>query len=316
MKIILVILLNFSFSSAWAEESLINKIIKKDGQYFESDAAKPFSGKISGNKYGLYRIETYENGQKHGLWEIYYENGKLFSKTTYNQGKISGLKETFYSDGLPWTKTFYNNSKKTGREEYYYPNGQLMFSNIHTDVGVQKEYYVNGQIRRSVPFVNNWVSGLEQIYYPNGQLKEETTWVKGEAHGPYNSYFESGRIAKKGYYKNGRKNGEWIVYSDDRIGNALVGYRVGKYESGQKVGLWSSNVLRWYDTGPSSFDFNLSLKKKRNKNKSLFFGNSLTLFTSLRPTENGREDGLFEVFYKNGQLAKRGEIKNGKRLGF
>ena len=39
------------------------------------------------------------NGEKHGLWEHYFENGNLYSIGLYKNGMRSGNWEFYYSNG-------------------------------------------------------------------------------------------------------------------------------------------------------------------------------------------------------------------------
>jgi antitoxin component YwqK of YwqJK toxin-antitoxin module len=40
-----------------------------------------------------------ENGNRHGYWEYYYDNGNLCSKGNYVDGKEQGYWEKYHSNG-------------------------------------------------------------------------------------------------------------------------------------------------------------------------------------------------------------------------
>jgi antitoxin component YwqK of YwqJK toxin-antitoxin module len=48
-----------------------------------------------------------ENGERHGYWEWYYDNGQLSYKGNYVNGKLHGYWESYYSNGQLAYKGFY-----------------------------------------------------------------------------------------------------------------------------------------------------------------------------------------------------------------
>lgn len=40
-----------------------------------------------------------DNGERHGLWEQYYPNGKLWYRENYKNGKLHGPCEIYYDNG-------------------------------------------------------------------------------------------------------------------------------------------------------------------------------------------------------------------------
>ena len=42
--------------------------------------------------------EYNDKGERHGYWEGYNSNGKLWYKTNYVNGKINGIFEWYYTD--------------------------------------------------------------------------------------------------------------------------------------------------------------------------------------------------------------------------
>ena len=55
-----------------------------------------------------------ENGERHGYWERYHDNGKLWYKGTYVNGIKHGYWELYYSDGNLDYKGSYVNSEQHG----------------------------------------------------------------------------------------------------------------------------------------------------------------------------------------------------------
>ena len=95
--------------------------------------------------------ECNKEGQRHGPWESYYENGKLSYKGNYLNGKVHGLFESYYSDGNLRFKSNYINGKRHGLWKAYYLNGKLSF----------KGNYLNGKRH-----------GPCEYYHSNAKLHE------------------------------------------------------------------------------------------------------------------------------------------------
>ena len=66
-----------------------------------------------------------EQGEKHGPWETYDTNGKLWSKANYLNDVLHGPLEWYYPNGKVSIKANYLNGKLHGPREYYYSNGKL-----------------------------------------------------------------------------------------------------------------------------------------------------------------------------------------------
>ena len=55
-----------------------------------------------------------ENGNRHGLWEIYHYKSQLWFKGEYRHGKAHGLWEDYWSDGQLWYKGECKKGKNIG----------------------------------------------------------------------------------------------------------------------------------------------------------------------------------------------------------
>ena len=65
-----------------------------------------------------------ENGEKHGPWEEYWENGKSYWKGNYVNGKKHGLCEHYGIYGKLSYKVNFVNGNEHGLSEWY-SNGKL-----------------------------------------------------------------------------------------------------------------------------------------------------------------------------------------------
>ena len=124
-----------------------------------------------------------EGGKKHGLSEIYYENGQLEDKLSYKDGKLHGPQNYYFQNGQLKNKSNFKDGKRNGVSESYYETGQLE----------GKSNFKEGEF-----------DGPSESYYETGQLKYKSNFKEGEIDGLWINYLPNGRILGIGMcYKNG-----------------------------------------------------------------------------------------------------------------
>ena len=101
-----------------------------------------------------------EKGKKHGVWEDYYYDGKLFSRGNYVNGKRHGLSEFYYNNGQLSYRRNYVNGKIHGVCESYYDNGQLDY---------RKEYNMGEEVQPITELTLDEIA--EKFNIPVNQLK-------------------------------------------------------------------------------------------------------------------------------------------------
>lgn len=83
-----------------------------------------------------------EQGQRHGPWEWYYQNGDLWYKANFENGKQNGLFEQYFDNGQIQHIGHQKDDKLFGIWRHYNRGGKL-----HTvrkmRKGVEVELYVN-----------------------------------------------------------------------------------------------------------------------------------------------------------------------------
>jgi antitoxin component YwqK of YwqJK toxin-antitoxin module len=65
-------------------------------------------------------------GEKHGLWISWRENGLKWSESTYNLGVLDGKTASFHENGLINYIGYYAQGEKTGTWEFYDKEGNLL----------------------------------------------------------------------------------------------------------------------------------------------------------------------------------------------
>ncbi|WP_157496456.1 toxin-antitoxin system YwqK family antitoxin [Flavobacterium gelidilacus] len=92
---------------------------------------------------------AYRNGIQNGLFQKWFDTGKISFEANYKNGLLDGKSYT-------WWK---NNNK---RSESNYANG--------ISQGVQKQWYQSGAIFKEITLVNGKEEGLQKAYRENGKI--------------------------------------------------------------------------------------------------------------------------------------------------
>ncbi len=128
----------------------------------------------------------------------------------------------------------------------------------------------DGTLLEEAQYSNDTLHGFRKLYYLNGALQTEETHVDGAFQGTFKTYYENGQVKLQGEYINNSMEGVWKGYYD---GGEL------KEEVFFKNNNENGPFTEYYQNG--------KLKAK---------GNYL---------EGDNEDGLLELFDKNGELVKK-----------
>jgi antitoxin component YwqK of YwqJK toxin-antitoxin module len=186
----------------------MEKLTRKNGLAYEQGASNPFTGKAIENfpNGGVKTILEYkegvpngeikswynkdvkqaegfvENGQRIGIWKLYYENGKLKKQSVYLNNVENG-EEIFWSEsGKIQKKGSYINGKLNGKYEWFYDNGQKK----------QEGYFVDGKED------STWSD-----WYENGKPKMVGHFTNFEKNGTWTWWDEKGNITTTKNYENG-----------------------------------------------------------------------------------------------------------------
>lgn len=82
---------------------------------------------------GLKKIEGETvNGQRHGVWKAYYENGFLWSEGSFWYGKRKGYSIVYHENGKKKMEGDYKNGLKVGAWKIWNADGSL-FKSINMD---------------------------------------------------------------------------------------------------------------------------------------------------------------------------------------
>jgi protein TonB len=216
------------------------------------------------------RRNDYQNDQKEGLQELFYDNGTLkevseirdgtvvsyenynrfgeaISSLTYLNGKKSGSELTFYDDGQLKSSENWINGDKHNQWDFYDQYGNIQSTEIY-DYGnlLEKHAYKNGnKISRTVYQNNN-----QRITYELDESENITNSKKyiNDLLVEEKYYFTDPETNEtfitEGKFRNNKMDGLWKFF--DESGHLIM---EGEYESGLANGKWSY----YYEVGEESY---------------------------------------------------------------
>ncbi len=196
--------------------------------------------------------------------EQYYENSEpkvlRLRASIDNNKKYNGVYEEYFQSGKIRIKTNFKDNEKHGRYTKYYEDGNIeqleVFKNGKND-SISTYYYPNGQVEKIKSYKNGIESGAYRAYNKDGQLLQEYNYVDGEKSGVQKVFHKNGKLKLISYYKNGMPGVGLKSYDSN-----------GKEEDlGYRMILKEENTIRLNDT----YTFKVSLNKKEHPVK-LYFG--------------------------------------------
>jgi len=227
----------------------------------------------------------------------YYENTEIKqSEGKLNNGHPDGRWKYYSKSGKIYKEVDYFMGVVNGRVAYYYENGKLknegsIFNNKAT--GSYKEYYENGTIKSEGIYNQNVKDSVWNYYNILGKLILREVWTDGSSkitdaydnqgnqlvkngNGNFVSYFPDEKTVKEqGAYKDGKKDGNWTTF----YVNGKTASKI-TYTDGNPTG----QILTFYEDG-----------SKRS--------------------EEHVENGVYKLWFQNGNLQTEGFMKNNERDG-
>jgi len=181
-------------------------------------------------------------GRKTGIWETYYESGRVKSHGTFNVGHPVGELTKYYPGGIVQAVM---NFDETGRISYvkmFYETGNLASEGKYIDQkkdsvwnyfstydkrkavsetyqmgkkhGLSYKYYVGGSPSEMHEWQNNLKNGKWEQYYENDQVRIAGGFVADSLNGAFVSYNPDGSLSITGSYQMGAMHGTWTYYSE------------------------------------------------------------------------------------------------------
>ncbi len=161
------------------------------------------------------------NGLQEGKWIYYYFTDIDWTHITTDTNRATNYCLTIYKNGIPngIQRKYYMRGEL--QEKAYYMNGTLN--------GFDVTYYVNGRVKSEAHYTNGIENGIERIYYENGITEFEINYIDGKRSGIAKMYRENGHLYTEAFYKNGIA-GPTKYYDDSgketpRTDNDIIDFR-------------------------------------------------------------------------------------------
>ncbi len=74
---------------------------------------------------------SYKNGQKHGTWTAWFDDGKKWSENEFAEGVNHGNSTVWFDNGVMRYSGQYNMGEKVGTWNYYNDRGEVVVSRNH-----------------------------------------------------------------------------------------------------------------------------------------------------------------------------------------
>tara|TARA_Y100001970_G_scaffold292136_1_gene432132 strand:- start:301 stop:1194 length:894 start_codon:yes stop_codon:yes gene_type:complete len=157
-------------------EGMNEKVIKRtifseDNQLLSEEFIKDNSNEVTyyyPYSKNISKYENYLNGQLHGQYVSYYENGQINEKRNYINGEPDGEWVGFHPNGNLMYENFFNDRKRVGVWNTYYSNGNHEYiQHFEDDVLVWNiHYYENKNLSYEKKSTKDgdrifWLEGLE-----------------------------------------------------------------------------------------------------------------------------------------------------------
>jgi hypothetical protein len=100
-----------------------------------------------------------------------------------------------------------NSNSENGitHQKEFYKNGKLLSTTPFVKGkahGLKLEYYDTGALRKEVPYENGVVNGLVKTYYPEGNVYSITPRIMGKIEGAVKKYHKNGKLLSETPYIN------------------------------------------------------------------------------------------------------------------
>ncbi|HAD97436.1 MAG TPA: hypothetical protein DCG19_08515 [Cryomorphaceae bacterium] len=171
-----------------------------------------------------------KDGQPEGYWKSYYRSGNMKAEGNRVDHLLDGPWVFYNEDGEKKLEINYRKDKKDGLRKTFM-DGQLIKEEPFVDDqirGFVKEYYENGgELQREIPFKDSQAHGTGYEYAQDGRIITLLTYKSGvltkqqpinrmdqqlQKQGMWMTFYENRQVKTEGPYVNDLKNGYWKYY--------------------------------------------------------------------------------------------------------
>ena len=228
----------------------------------------------------------YENGMKHGRWELTENRSKITMKGKFNLGVMEGVWIVYDQDGVKLAAGRFENGIRQGQWILFKDN-EMMAKGLY-EAGVKSgtweyDYYVD---RGAVRIKGNYS-------YTDFQDIGKLDYYKVDRHPRFGT---EELLVGTGTYLNGKKSGRWIEYNKGLSGELIA---TGYYDGdGLRTGTWTTTL------NSKPFREEAYNDGKRQGTFKSHYDNGTPKYSTY--FENGLELGFFTAYYPNGKVKDKG----------
>jgi antitoxin component YwqK of YwqJK toxin-antitoxin module len=154
-------------------------------------------------------------GQQEGIWECFYADGNILSRTPFKDGKVDGIVECFDEQGNITKTLLWKNGELIEETKpeltphiEYYDNGNVRIKGQKNSKGqrggIWEWFYRNGNILWRTSYKDGKKDGIEEFFYENGNTRFKTTYKEGWIDGIQTFYDEQGNTTETRLWKDGK----------------------------------------------------------------------------------------------------------------
>lgn len=282
------------------------------------------------------------NGRPDGYWKSYYRDGVLKAEGNRKDYQLDGPWVFYNREGLPTSEITYLNGQKDGPSKVYV-NGFLVKVDqfkADTQIGLSKYFYPDSSLQKTIPYQEGQKEGTGYEYSKDGRIITLLFFKKGnlirkqninrfdqqeQKQGLWMSFHKNGNKQSEGPYLNDLKNGYWKFYKPD--GNLI---RVEKWINGElqegATEVAKVEVRREIDPKTGKVIFKgayqngepTGVHREYNTEGEVIaakvYDQGIKLYEGIIDDE-GRKQGPWKVFYRDGKLKAQGAYKNDLKVG-
>ena len=164
-----------------------------------------------------YFVDKKNPDTKIGIYNKYYDDGKILEVSNFKDGKMNGERTLYYPSGKIMQVENYVDNKFEGKFIAYNEDGSLQQEGLYKDNmmnGIWKNYFKDqkNKVKEEITLKDNHVNGLYKEYYPNGnifasgnkkEIMDDLDVFEGEV-----QIFDSlvnNKLIRKLHFENGRQ---------------------------------------------------------------------------------------------------------------
>ncbi len=176
-------------------------------------------------------------GKKTGLWENYYESGKIKSHGSFKQGHPVGEMLKYYPGGILQASMIFDESGRISYVKLFYETGNLAAEGKYIDQLKDSTWNYYSAYDKRMALRESMLAGKKNgpgyKYYAGGKTSEYLEWKDDMKHGKWEQYYENGQVRLTGNYSADLLDGSFQCYNPD--GSFSI---KGSYQAGAMDGTW------------------------------------------------------------------------------